>query len=67
MPIFIKLTRVGPPTNETMVNLDRILLVQPSLKGGCSILFGKEHVISFAESPEEVERLIQAGPHIGRP
>jgi hypothetical protein len=64
MAIFIHLTRKGPPEREVLVNVDRILLVQPGQHGGTNLLFGNEHTITFVEEPETVHQRITGGPYV---
>jgi hypothetical protein len=65
MATFITLTRMGPPTRDVLVNVDRMLLVQQSqAPGGTVILFDSEHTITFADTLEETTRKIQHGPYV---
>jgi hypothetical protein len=64
MATFIVLKRPGPPAREVLVNLDKILMVQPGQATGSAILFGREHLVSFEEDFATVIRRIQTGPYI---
>jgi hypothetical protein len=64
MATFITLTRLGPPTRDVLVNVDRILLVQQNQAGGTVILFGSEHTVTFTDTVEEATHKIPYGPYV---